>query len=488
MTVTTTTNRIVYTGDASTTIFAYNFKIFTDSDLVVQLDGVTQTLTTHYTVSGAGNPGGGNVTFVTAPGNNVQVLILRTLPVTQATDYEENDPFPAQTHEDGLDRLTMIAQQFEEILDRSVTIPVTSTLANITIPDPALTANQGKLLRVNPSGTGIDVVDPGFSSDGVITTKGDIIQGGTTGAAERLAIGATGAIPKVVSGKLAYLAPGAEGALLRINAGIPEYLSPGAADQFLGITSGEPAWKVLTLRGYIDGLQTSEGTDALHDVNIGAGVAMNAAGTKILNFSALTGKQGDAAFAEGANAGGNMAGSSMTADTFYYGFLISKDADGTLDFMFDTSPTGANVDAGWTVERRLWGGYSDSSSNWLSWYQRGEYMLYKNPPLDINQITTPTSRTLHTLRVPKVSDIIAVVNIELSGTSELVNFMDPTRDDEGPTSTAAPGHLKISTGENALSVLIPTNSSGQIAVRSNGSGADVYLSIVGWIDRRGKDA
>ena len=117
MTVSSSTNLASYSGNGSTTVFAYGFKIFADSDLTVTLvndtTGVetTQTLTTHYTVSGAGTDSGGNVTFGSAPASGNTVKIERILSHTQTTTYTENDAFPSQAHEDGLDRLTMLTQQ-----------------------------------------------------------------------------------------------------------------------------------------------------------------------------------------------------------------------------------------------------------------------------------------------------------------------------------------------------------------------------------------
>ena len=124
MTVSTTTNRASYSGNGSTTAFAYGFKIFADADLTVIIrtdsTGVetTKTLTTHYTVSGAGSASGGNVTFTSGniPASGETIVILRELTLTQGTDYVANDPFPAESHEDALDRLTMITQQCGVVL------------------------------------------------------------------------------------------------------------------------------------------------------------------------------------------------------------------------------------------------------------------------------------------------------------------------------------------------------------------------------------
>lgn len=108
MTVTTTTSSVSYTGSGLT--YAYPFRILEDSDLTVKVAGVTKTIVTDYTVTGAGDAGGGNVVLVSDPGSST-VLITRTVPFTQTTDYVAGDSFPAETHETALDKLTMLCQQ-----------------------------------------------------------------------------------------------------------------------------------------------------------------------------------------------------------------------------------------------------------------------------------------------------------------------------------------------------------------------------------------
>ena len=134
MSVSSTTTKVSYSGDGSQTVFAYTFKIFADADLRVierASNGTetVKTLTTDYTVSGAGTDGGGNVTFVTAPASGVTVIIKRNLGLTQGTDYIDNDPFPAESHEDALDRLTFIAQNIQEQVDRCIKASETNTLS-----------------------------------------------------------------------------------------------------------------------------------------------------------------------------------------------------------------------------------------------------------------------------------------------------------------------------------------------------------------------
>jgi hypothetical protein len=158
MTVSTTTNRASYSGNGSTTAFAYGFKIFADADLTVIIRSsagveTTKTLTTHYTVSGAGTDSGGNVTFTTGnvPASGETVVILRKLTLTQATDYVANDPFPAESHEDALDRLTMIAQQHDEAIGRALKVSQTNVIATSEFTTSA-TDRANKLLSFDGSG------------------------------------------------------------------------------------------------------------------------------------------------------------------------------------------------------------------------------------------------------------------------------------------------------------------------------------------------
>ena len=135
MTVSSTTNKVSYSGNGSTTVFAYTFKIFANGDLDVYIRSsngteTLQTITTNYTVSNAGEESGGNVTFVTAPASGETVVIQRKLDLTQGTDYVENDPFPAESHEEALDRLTFITQQMQEEIDRSIKASVTNTISS----------------------------------------------------------------------------------------------------------------------------------------------------------------------------------------------------------------------------------------------------------------------------------------------------------------------------------------------------------------------
>lgn len=159
MTVSSTNSTKSYTGDGSTTVFAYDFKIFDDDDITVIIKTTStgaetvKTKTTHYTVSGVGSASGGNITFTSGnvPTSAQTVVLRRGTALTQATDYTPNDPFPAATHEDALDKLTLIAQDQAEEASRTIKLSRGNTMASTEFTETA-TNRANKVLAFDSSG------------------------------------------------------------------------------------------------------------------------------------------------------------------------------------------------------------------------------------------------------------------------------------------------------------------------------------------------
>jgi hypothetical protein len=145
MTISGTYTPDAYTGNASTTEFPVTYPFFgTSTDAEIEViertiaTGAEATLVngTDYTVAG-GSGSTGTVTATTAPAATVQWIIRRTTTETQETDYVENDPFPAESHEAALDRLTLVAQDATEASSRALQFPVSYTGgASNLFPEP----------------------------------------------------------------------------------------------------------------------------------------------------------------------------------------------------------------------------------------------------------------------------------------------------------------------------------------------------------------
>jgi hypothetical protein len=165
MTVSSATSRNEYNGNAATLIFAYTFRILDEDHIAVYVDDVLKTITTHYTVSGVGDSGGGSITFLSAPASGTgNVVFIRNVPVTQETDYVENDPFPAESHEEALDKLTMIVQQINDLSLTSFRIPISEGDAG-ELPAAASRANKYFAFDAN----GNAVMTSGTTSSYVVT-------------------------------------------------------------------------------------------------------------------------------------------------------------------------------------------------------------------------------------------------------------------------------------------------------------------------------
>jgi len=158
MTISSTTVKNSYSGNGTLDTFNYTFKVFADADIQVIIRDASatetvKTLTTHYTVTGAGSASGGTIVFTAGniPSATETVVIRRASPQTQAIDYIANDPFPAESHEEGLDRSMMAIQQLQEEIDRSIKLSRTNTMTSteFTIGD---TDRAGKVFGFDASG------------------------------------------------------------------------------------------------------------------------------------------------------------------------------------------------------------------------------------------------------------------------------------------------------------------------------------------------
>ena len=192
MTISSTTVKNSYSGDGSTDQFNYTFKIFADSDLQVIIRSAAgtetvKTITTHYTVAGAGNANGGSITFTggNIPTSTETVVLRRAVPQTQAIDYIANDPFPAESHEEGLDRATMTTQQIQEELNRSIKLSRTNTMTSTEFTVGA-TERANKILAFDSAGEISVTQELGTyqGTDTTVTTEAyvvrDIIKSTTT--------------------------------------------------------------------------------------------------------------------------------------------------------------------------------------------------------------------------------------------------------------------------------------------------------------------
>lgn len=120
MAVARTSTLIQLLGNGSTVLSyptGFVFKAASWLRVYVSEAGLSRLLVlgTDYTVTGAGNDLGGNVTTLVAYPATTIVTIARSTPIIQLLDMEYNDRLPAQLVEDALDQGILISQELADI-------------------------------------------------------------------------------------------------------------------------------------------------------------------------------------------------------------------------------------------------------------------------------------------------------------------------------------------------------------------------------------
>lgn len=195
MTVSSTARRAgPFNGNDATTSFTFSFKVFSALDIYVQLQTATGTVSTltpyaDYGVTLNANQDtspGGSVTYPVsgAPlATGERLTIMGGMDITQETDLPAGGRYSALTIENAFDKLTMVDQEQQEQLNRSLVIPSTAAWASNDLPVPEANNligwdNTGFFLKNVPvtdlAGYGpavavsdINVMDYGATGDGV---------------------------------------------------------------------------------------------------------------------------------------------------------------------------------------------------------------------------------------------------------------------------------------------------------------------------------
>jgi hypothetical protein len=150
-----------YTGNGTTTSFAFGFKVFAGTDLRVirrTSTGVQSNLVlgTDYNVSLAANQDvnpGGTINLTAGLASGTTLTIVSNLDYTQPTKINNQSGFFPGVINNALDRLAILILQLRETLGRSLSFSPTVDTSSIdsTLPAP----EAGRILGWNTSGTGL---------------------------------------------------------------------------------------------------------------------------------------------------------------------------------------------------------------------------------------------------------------------------------------------------------------------------------------------
>lgn len=473
-----------YAGNGVTTAFATTFQFFDNTDLVVSryvtATGVEtlQTLSTHYTVSG-GDGSTGTVTMLTAPPTGTTLIIRRAVPYTQPVDYISNDSFPAETHEEALDRVTMLAQQ---VASRALSSPaLPSTFDPLTTNAPVVPLPvAGKVLIGNSGATGW--------------------------------VNATLTDQVTINGLPVSIASLAAGDLLRYNgaawANVPTLglsnLSDITGPVALARLSGTGAPQSTSLSSIVDlvfaGSKLISGwtyqndvTDVTNDIAFAAGAGFDDTGAHFFAVGALI-KRLDATFTAGNNNG--MLDTGAVANSNYDLYAINNPTTGAGDYLAVVENAAPSMPSGFTYRRKIgWikraGGLIVLFNTYLT-PGGGLDFRWRAPRLDVDLLNTlTTSRRTDALSVPLFYSTTALVRVMVGDAGSVFTMLVgcPDETDAAPSTTASPG-ASIFSGSLSNPELnedaIRTSSTGTIFARSLLATVDAYRVVTyGFISARG---
>lgn len=128
MTVQDTASEVIFTGDGIQTSFLFTFR--TDDLNWLTLEFITGLDDIVLNGDQDANPGG-SINYLAAPPIGQQIRLYRIVPRTQLLDYTRYDAFDSESHEDALDKLTMMFQDTERtVSDKTKAITVESPIVN----------------------------------------------------------------------------------------------------------------------------------------------------------------------------------------------------------------------------------------------------------------------------------------------------------------------------------------------------------------------
>jgi hypothetical protein len=508
------------TANGVTTVFPYTFEIATKNDIEVLVDLTVKTVDVDYTVSGVGDSGGGNITFVAAPANLAIVTRLRKQPAVQSSAYTANEGFPHTRVEADFDKLWMAVQQLREQLHRALLLPKSSALVDQGMDVPVV----GSFARGKVGG-GIDWAT--LVSAGSIAVPVPVNQGGTgatTAADARTNLGIS-ALTEVLdtdfrvidnvdnTKKIAFEVSGISTGTTRIitppNANLT--LPTVAAKGDVAVGTGAGVLSVLTVGAngtlpmarstatsglaYVAALNKSiygftysvNGSDPTNDIDFAAGGAMDSTGAYWITGGALT-KQLDAAWAVGTNAG--MLDTGAVGDNDYYLYVIARSDTGVVDYLASLSSSAPTMPASYDYKRLIGWVKRVGGTNvaWTTYETEGGglELLWTSPTLDIDLANTlTTARRTDAVKVPLGFSVTAHLNVLLSDATATIAWITcPDQTDLAPAITVAP--LR-NVGFNTANVVRPggqlfvrTSSTGRIAARANLTVDDYRVVTIGF--------
>lgn len=245
---------------------------------------------------------------------------------------------------------------------------------------------------------------------------------------------------------------------------------------------------LVAATGLLNGLTLSNNaTDATNDIDFAAGVcASESAVAAVMSHTSGT-AQLDVSF--GSGNGGRF--DSAISDGTWHCFVISNGTTVSRGFSKSLNPTAEpNYPSGYTRYRRV-GSIVRVSGVIKAFDQRGDEFLWKASVNDVTDSSPGTSAKTRTLTVPTGVPVDARLRVLVVGVNQafrtIVTSLSQNDEAAGTNSNAGGIMSGVPNGQVASSIVVRTNTSGQIRTRGEAaSGSELYINTEGYVDRRGR--
>jgi len=238
----------------------------------------------------------------------------------------------------------------------------------------------------------------------------------------------------------------------------------------------------------IYGLTYDNGTDAVNDLNINVGGAMDATGVYWMQIATAMGKQSDVNWAVGGTVGtpaGALDTGAVGNNDYYIWLIVRLDTD-VVDVLYSLSSTAPTMPPNYTLKRLIgWFKRVGGTIVAIHTYETeggGLELRWDSPTLDIDLSNTlTTARRTDALKVPLNFSVIADVNVDVedaAGTASIWIYC-PDHADLAPSSTVAPlqNAIILNSSHVPVPMRIRTSATGTIAARSTLATVDLYRVV-----------
>lgn len=454
------------------TVYTVPFYFLQNADLTVYRQdaaGNTSTLvlTTDYTLTGAGEESGGELTTVETFSDG-KLVVVRNVAYTQGLDLIAGDGFRPDTLEKELDRIVMQVQQLARKVGVSFQLPDSDTSgASTELPSP----EAGKVFAWNATGDAIVNEVPQYTvlEDGSVTNQKladdsvtlDKIDANATSAVKGLMRFATDAETITGTETLAATTP----ANIR-----------AAYDRLF--------------KGYHEGLIISNNAiDPAYDIDVSTGICRDSGNVAFISLASTITKRIDAAWATGTDAGGLPSGLTLTANTFYRVFVLRNPTTGAVDAGFDTSATATNLltaATGYTQYRQVGWVKTNSTPTIIKMgHVDGGFYRWDVPARDHLATSFSVSAVLKSLSAPPgtVAEVNIYISLVTGSTTFYGLFTETWQTDTAPTATESDIKMVQNANEvhkDSLIITRKVDASSQIRIRGSGTTPQYELRTIGY--------